>query len=248
MKQPQNAPKVLIVEPHPYHQEILPAFVHYFQDMGYDVDCYIRQECRDSRVFCKMRFKPNIVYYDIKNLGKMLTDCSEYDYVFFSSFEFMGSDFQGKIVDFLGYIPNAKHGILGCHHTLTNIPDYNSVDYFKKGRIFSCSGFKYNNKIVPMLAPTYYGVFKSHKLNRKRRFIVVGAITDYSKNHNLLFETVEKLVNDGLKKFEIIVIGKGSLHIPHKLKKYIKFKGALPFNKMFKYIGLWTVITHFSLH
>ena len=237
MIQHTQLPKVLIVEPHPYHQEILPAFVKYFYDMGYDVDCYIRQECRNSHVFCKMPRKPNVVYYDPKELSQMLADCSKYDYVFFSSFEFMGSDFQGKIVDFLGYIPNAKYGIMGCHHTLTNIKDYNSVNFLKQGRIFSCAGFKYNNKIVPMLAPIYYGDFKPHKLNRKRQFIVVGAITDYSKNHNLLFETAEKLIDDGFKKFQITIIGKGSLHIPHKLKRYIKFKGALPFNKMFKHIN-----------
>lgn len=229
--------KVLIVEPHPYHQEILPGFVKYFQDIGYDVDCYIRRECRYSRVFCKMRFKPKVFYYNYKQLGKYLSDCSKYDYVFFSSFEFMGQDFQGKITDFLGFVPNAKHGILGCHHTLTNIKDYDSVGFLDDGRIFSCSGFKYDNRVVPMLAPIYYGAFKDHEKNRKTHFIVVGAITDYSKNHNLLFETAERLIKDKFKNFRITVIGKGKLRIPHDLKRYIKFKGALSFNKMFKYLN-----------
>lgn len=230
-------PKVLIVEPHPYHQEILPCFVKYFQELGYNVDCYIRRECRHSHVFCKMPHKPNIKYYDHEKLCEILSDCSRYDYVFFSSFEFMDKNFQGKITDFLGYIPNAKYGIMGCHHTLSNIKDYNSVDFVKNNKIFSCSGFKYNNKVVPMLAPIYYGGFTgAHKLKEKRKFIVVGAVTSYSKNHNLLFETAEKLINDKYKNFQITIIGKGKLKIPYKFRKYIKFKGAVPFNKMFKFI------------
>lgn len=237
MSQQSTSPKVLIIEPHPYHQEILPGFVKYFRDMGYDVDCFIRRECQNAKVFCNMPEKPNIVYYDCTELGKMLADCSKYDYVFFSSLEFMGQDFQGKITDFLGYIPNAKHGIMGCHHTLTNIKDYNSIDLFRAGRVFSCSGFKYDNKIVPMLAPIYYGDFKPHKLNRKKQFVVVGAITDYSKNHDLLFKTVENLKRDKLKNFKITVIGKGHFRVPFRFRRYIKFKGALPFNKMFKYVN-----------
>ena len=237
MSQQSISPKVLIVEPHPYHQEILPGFVKYFNELGYDVYCYIRQECRNSNVFCKMPIKPNITYYDYTKLADLLTDCSQYDYVFFSSLEFMSKDFQGKITDFLGYIPNAKHGIMGCHHTLTNIKDYDSVDLLNQNRVFSCSGFKYNRRVVPMLAPIYYGNFKPSKLHKKKQFVVVGAITSYSKNHNLLFTTVEKLKNDGLKNFKITVIGKGRLKVPFRLRRYIKFKGSVPFNKMFKYVN-----------
>ena len=227
--------KVLMLEPHPYHQEILPGFVKYFNDLGYSVDLLIRNECLGLNVFCRFKHKLNIRYYDVSEIKEILSDCSGYDFIFFSSLEYEAEPFHGKYTDFLGFVPNTKYGILACHHTLTNIGGYNSVEYFNQGRVFSCSGFKYEDQVVPMLAPIYYGkIEKKHKLNRKKEFIVVGAITDYSKNHNLLFDTVTKLLEQNIKNFNITVIGNGALNIPKKLRKYITFKGALSFDKMFK--------------
>ena len=46
-KTPVRKNSVLIVEPNPYHAEILPGFVRYFQDLNYNVDIKVIRKVKE---------------------------------------------------------------------------------------------------------------------------------------------------------------------------------------------------------
>ena len=49
---------VLLIEPNPYHGEIQPGFVKYFQDLGYNVDIFMRLENYLENPFVKYTKNP----------------------------------------------------------------------------------------------------------------------------------------------------------------------------------------------
>lgn len=229
--------KVLIVEPHPYHQEILPGFIKYFNELGYNTNLLIRKEVSNSEVFCKFPYQPNITFFKEKNIKSILLSnkIKEYDFIFFSSFEYLTDKFRGKFLDFIGFIPKTKNGILGCYHTTSFIDEFDSLGYYNDKRLFTVSGFDFKSKPTVMLASIYFGKVETKKaFNNFVRFIVVGSVTKYAKNHDLIIEATEKLLEKNINNFEIVVIGKGTINIPKKCRKNIKFFGDLDFKNMYR--------------
>ena len=78
-KTPVRKNSVLIVEPNPYHAEILPGFVRYFQDLNYNVDIILRHEN-----FCDSSFAEykdiNVFNTDTKHIKKYLHSSKIKDY------------------------------------------------------------------------------------------------------------------------------------------------------------------------
>lgn len=171
--------KVLIIEPHPYHNEVLPGFVKYFQDLNYQVDVMLREEVYKEKVFCKYKNKPNILPYELFKIKELLSKDSikEYDFLFCSSLEFLHknpsdskSNVKGKFVDFLGFIPKTKFGMLGVYHTIDFIKQFDDYNLLNDGRIFTLTGYAFDNKKTLLLNPHFFGDAKiKQKLNKKNK-------------------------------------------------------------------------------
>ena len=229
--------KVLILEPHPYHEIILPGFSKYFEDLGYQTDIFIQEAVKNSNCFDRFKYPPSITTFKPNNIRKRLKnkDIEQYDFIFFSSLEYLHKKFRGKFVDYLGFEPKTKHGLLGCYHTISFIEEFNDEKNFEEGRFFTISGFSHKEFKTEMLTPIHLGqVHIKTQLNEKIRFITVGNVTNYSKNHNLLFNAIDKLIENNYTNFEVIVIGKGDFEVPEKYEHYIKYLGALNYPDMYK--------------
>lgn len=226
---------VLIVEPNSYHGEILPGFVKYFQDCGFNVDLFLRHENDGDDIFCRFEEdRPNIFKGTDKHLKKLLSmkKVNQYEYVFFSSSAYwQPHGFYNSYLNYLGFEPRGKNGLLMVEHNVVPfLKEYGEEKYLNENKLFSLSGF--DN--TPMLNPHYFGKVKiTQKSKDKTVFIVVGGINKDCKNHDLLLTAAQKLLEEGLD-FEVVVVGGGGkLEIPEELRSVMNFKGRLSFNEMF---------------
>lgn len=234
----ENKNKVLIIEPHPYHGEVLPSIVKYFQNLNYDVDLMIRKEIFEQKVFCKVPNKPKMIIYKPEDLKGILSQnkIAEYDFIFCSSLEFahdgncgFGFKVTQRFRDFWGITPKTKYGTLGIYHTSSLITEFEDYDFYKEGRVFTT--FDLNYQGTKMLNPHYYGNIKiKEKLNRKLKLIVVGFV----KDPNLIINTVETLLDSGIKNFEITIICRFPFDYPRHIRRQIKFKQNIDFPHMYK--------------
>lgn len=230
----KSLPKsVLVIEPNPYHGEILPGFVKYFQDLGYNVDIFMRLENYLENPFVRYTNNPPRMFFGTASVIRDWVNSlhgDEYEYVFLSSSAFWNMpEYYGAYLDFLGQEPKSRHGlILIEHNTNPCLVEYNELDLLKSGRVFAL--LKHDN--VPMLNPHYFGPIINHRLNKKTiEFVAVGIRGSLSEE--MLTKTTKYLIDNGYKNFVIKIIGKGTLEIPQDLEKYIRFLGRLNYKEMF---------------
>lgn len=199
-------PKVLILEPHPYHNEVLPGIERYLTLLGYDVVIMIQEKAHRDNAFCRYQASPPILVFRPDNVRQVLANqnLKEYDFVFFSSLEYLHDGIEDNVIQFLGKMPKTKYGIMGIYHSLDYIGKFKDEKLFDEGRIFSLSEYKFNDYPVRMLNPHYFGEHTSeHVPSAKKKFVIVG-----SKQERQLVESVtERLCRNGYSEFEICIIG-----------------------------------------
>lgn len=231
---------VLLIEPNPYHGEIQPGFVKYFQDLGYNVDIFMRLENYLENPFVKYTKNPPRMFFGtapiIRNwVNKLHGD--EYEYVFLSSSAFWNwpNEYNGKYLDYLGTVPKSKNGILMIeHNAVPYLTLYDEEKYLKQGRIFALTA----NNGIPRLNPHYFGEFQKKDFDPNFiNFVVVGGINAACKNHWMLLDTVNKLVKNGITNFMVYVIGRGTMDIPDNILPYISVLGRLNYNDMYNTVN-----------
>lgn len=231
---------VLLIEPNPYHGEIQPGFVKYFQDLGYNVDIFLRLENMLENPFVKYTDNPPRMFYGtapiIRDWVNNLKG-NEYEYIFLSSSAFWNTpkEFFGKYLDYLGQIPKSKHGLLMIeHNAIPFLHEYDEEKYLAEHRVFALTA----NNGIPRLNPHYFGKFKTKKFNDKEiHFVVVGGINSSCKNHTLLLDTIKELVTNNITNFKVFVVGNGNLDIPDEISKYISVLGRLNYDDMYNIVN-----------
>lgn len=231
---------VLLIEPNPYHGEIQPGFVKYFQDLGYNVDIFMRLENYLENPFVNYTKNPPRMFFGTAPVIRRWVNSlrgNEYEYVFLSSSAFWNwpDEYFGRYIDYLGIMPKSKNGILMIeHNAVPYLKKYDEVKYLKENRVFALT----ENNGIPRLNPHYFGEFQGKKFDPYFiNFVVVGGINASCKNHWLLLDTVNKLAQSGLTNFKVYVIGKGKINIPRKIKQYISVLGRLNYADMYKTVN-----------
>lgn len=219
---------VLIVEPNPYHAEILPGFVKYFQDLNYNVDILVRHENIEDSPFKGLE-NFNIFGFSANMLKKVLKldKIKNYKYLFLSSSAYWEKNvYWDSFLNFLGYTPKTQKGILLVEHNIKScLNKYNEENYLKESRLFTLSGF-HNS---PMLNPHYFIKNNTHQKNRKTQFIIVG---HWAKSKELLYETLTKLYTNGYKDFEILIVG-AKYKLPKIYQQNVKMLGRIKFTRLY---------------
>jgi|GEM_PF-1487622 len=231
-------PAVLIVEPNPYHGEILPGFAKYFQDLDYNVDILIRVETQKEKPF--IRYTENLPTFFEGTAQQMKAalkskKMQDYDFLFFSTnVLWEGSYFVGSYLSYLRFFPKTKFGIVFVEHNLDRLRDDDDDYLFQQGRFFTLTKESYNGKETMQLNPHYFGKIQVTGKNEDfTRFLVVGTIYQDSKNFDLLLSEVENLLDSGIYKFSVDIVGSGQLKLPAKLKEYIHILGRLDFDALY---------------
>ncbi len=220
---------VLLIEPNPYHGEILPGFVKYFQDLGYNVDLFLRyQNVKDSSLLAFDNI--NIFPCSALCMKEILKNkkIKNYEFCFLTSSALWDSKlYFGSFLDYLGFVPKTKNGILMVEHNIDPcFEEYDEEKYLKENRLFTLSGFH----DTPILNPHFFINLKSRPKNKVTTFIVSGHSI---KSEKILHEVSLKLLVNNTNNFKIYILGK-KFEISNELKEHVFSLGYVSFKTMYE--------------
>lgn len=229
LRERKNNKKILSVEVGYGHDVIRPSLYKYFRGLGYEVDFLLCGNKPEDRWNFFHRIKDYKARELIGNEAFIAAVLSlpvmeEYDYIFLNSnFVYNQNRFDSnldykKFMRALGLKDRCKHGFL----TIPPHPAYyENTD--TNLRHFTHLGTKH----TPMLSVSYFGDVKITPKSDKNIFLVTGNINHDQKNHDMVFEAVRQLLDEGVTNFELWINGMlmNELVIPPALKEHIKYLG-----------------------
>ena len=229
-----NENTVLIIERQNHHGECLPSYIKYLNDLKFHVDILLIPALLNQQPFCLM---PSDADYSIiecpeKCFKKVLQDKKilKYKHIIIATaaFEYIPKISMIQRFPILQKFPS----LYLIEHDIKDIDDHDERPYLEQNRIFTL----WNFGLGKMINPSYFGKTKITPKNDEKSatFIVVGALEKERKNHLLLFESIEKLI-DLKQNFHVIIIGRNQNAYPisEKLKPYITLTGFIPYPQMF---------------
>lgn len=247
---------VLLVEPNPYHGEIIPGYVKYFQDLGYNVDLLLRKEQKQENLFQHYPANkiPEIHYGTPEEIRFILSlpQIRNYVTIFFTTNVYwVYSENYSSYLRYLGFIPSGQHGSLYVEHNLSHLVDDDAEIYDLGGRVSTLLSYddQANSKQTIMINPHYFGdntlLSSSIKPKNKTRIVLVGA-----SNHDpLLIDNLYRAINEVKDlNFEVLVTG-GKIDIPKEYSRIVKTLPRLSFDAFSELIvGADFLLTMFNPH
>lgn len=228
-KVPANT--ILMIEPNPYHFELMPGFYKYFHKLGYNIEIMAQPGLARDSPFINNQ-KPLHIYllspfFQKKALKQDKT--KEYDLVFLNTSVLWADGVRNSYINWLNFEPKGKRGLMLIEHNIfPYVKEYGHEKYINQYRSFTLRG--QNN--TTMLNPHYFGDVKITKKSGKNVFSV---IINEKENIDFLLTTCRNLIHTGIKNFEIIITGRTVINnISEDLTKFIKITGEITFDELWK--------------
>jgi hypothetical protein len=249
--------KILLIEPNPYHTDGLPGIARYLNDLCYAVDVYIQTPLLKDNAFCWHSKPPRIFNYEFSRIKELLKTerIAEYDFIFFYSMEISLDGSVTNIIQYLGFIPRTKYGILGIYHTTSYIDRFQDYHLMAEGRFFCLSDFQIHNYNIAVLNPHYYGDMSTDRSqgdfhSNNNPIICIGNAFDTNMLSDALYQIYKmnksvKIIHYGGKNQNFIrnLIGGMITFITsrfnqaslkkHLFRKYVIRKGKVTFENLF---------------
>lgn len=220
-----------MVEPNPYHHELMPGFYKYFQALGYNIDIMAQPNIMWDSPFIN-NTEPKHIYllsskFQKKALG--LKKIKAYEIIFLNTSVLWADGIRDSFIHWLGYEPNGKKGLLLVEHNVyPYVKEYGHEKYIHQNRSFTLRG----QNQIPLLNPHYYGEVKITKKSSQNIFSV---IINENENIELLLTTCRDLIHHGITNFEIVITGRTLMKsIPKELQNFIKITGKTTFEELWK--------------
>ena len=224
---------ILIVELNNCHTECVIAYTKLFQKLGYCIDIIITRKALSNKPFTKQEKKLlNIYTFSLATFSwiKNIINKKNYKCILLTSDTGYFTN-NVNIIEKYPFLNKMNNFYVVCHDLKDIIR--NNLEYLNKKHHLIMLG-KFNKGVF--INPNIFTDNYTHKKNDVTKFVVVGAIQAYRKNHNLLIEAIKTLKDKNLN-FYVDVIGKGSLkNLPSDISDYIRFHGYLNFPKMFNIV------------
>lgn len=226
---------VLIVEANWCHFEVVPGYVKYFRELGYNVDLIIHQKSVCD-LFQEIFPDVQIYNFDLDRMREVFasTRIKKYEYLFFTSAVkyvegiHANSPDSPLVSDFFPKIAMDKNRrIYVQHHMERNCENKNQIALADLHN--PCSEKFY------IVNPHYFGnVAITPKSDDVTRFIVVGAMFAWRKNYDLLIEAVRTL-SKKTDRFKVILVGGGNPpEIDEDIAGFFDIRGRLSYPDMFR--------------
>ena len=226
---------VLLIEPNNCHGEVLPGIAKYFLDLGYNVDVIVTESEFALKPFGKfdesniniMPMRRNIIWHFlnnnyVKNKYKIFYFNTDHTFEPITQKEssveqyFPLNNIDSQKIIYLSHSPNKYKDCSGKNLILANLPVKNKEHY-------------------KLVNSHYFGNTTITSKNNITNFIVIGNIESTRKNYNLLIDSVEQLLKQGISNFKITVIARtGKLNLPENIIPFIDFKGRLDYPQMYE--------------
>jgi hypothetical protein len=218
---------VLMVEPNPYHGEIIPGFVKYWRDAGYAVDLIVHPRLLADAPLARYESKPETFCMHPVFQRRALKTAGNYDFVFMTTSVYWADGIKGSYINWLGQEPHAKT-MLVEHNVVPYVRQYGHGKYVDCGRSFTLGG----GHGIPMLNPHYFGRVGAHAKNEETIF---SAVVNIEENAGPFFESMRELLRKGARSFHATIAGRSPVReIPGDLKEFVSLSGPLPFQELWK--------------
>ncbi|NBI72851.1 hypothetical protein D3Z50_17695 [Clostridiaceae bacterium] len=212
---------VLIFEPHPYHYEVVIGVSYYFEQLGYEISLLVRNnfDAQDLFFYSQWKDRLHIRHFDDETMKAELETerVRDYEFLFLSSMEYFHDHTQSRILDYIGFIPQTKYGIMGIYHNRAMLTD-DDIKLLSEGRIFALTPFTYKGYQAKRLSVSYFGEFDIHDTyGGKPEILLVGG-----SNKRILFENaIGNLIKRGCRHFNAGIIGVNPIQ-HYVLKTFIR--------------------------
>jgi hypothetical protein len=236
----QTAPvrenSVLLVEANNFHGEVMPAMAHYFGLLGFSVDVLVNNNGYALEPFCRMHTDTvNIYHADLRSIANMLRlkKLTQYEYIVFNSRLLIDPPpYKKRIMPFDEYftgMAQPKKARLSIEHKLEYLPaDANHIMILET--------FPHDETMDKhVVYPFYLGdTAITDRHSGLTKFVAIGNFDRRQRNHQLLFDGIRKLADDGRTDFEVILIGRyGQLNIPPDLSDMISVYSNAPYEDIY---------------
>ena len=228
--------KVLVAEMNDCHNEVIPGYLKYLNELGYKCDVLIAQNIAKDNIFCNI---PENLYENtylarsfviqkillspkIKKYKKILLT-SNYIYTLKTTL----SNFANL---------QDKNKFIFVEHNLKNITD----ELLNRHKYICLNNFSRNNLENNVVNPHYFGDIKITDKNPDvTKFIIIGRVRNDRQNYSLITDTIYKLKSQNIFNYKITIVGSWwNGEIDSKLRNEInlEYKGRLNFSDMYKEI------------
>lgn len=229
LKQRKNKRKILSVEVGTGHDVIRPSIWKYFTELGYEVDFLLYGNKPDDRwnFFTHVKnYQPNELIGDEGFILSVLSlpIMAEYDYIFLNSNFVYTQNRLDTNWDYKIFLKKLKIPDR-CKYGYLTIPPHPA--YYKNNdknvQFFTHLG----TNGTPMLSVSYFGDVKVTPKSSENIFLISGNINSGQKNHNMIFEAVSQLLDEGVNNFKLYINGMivKDFVVPERLKDYVKYIG-----------------------
>jgi glycosyltransferase involved in cell wall biosynthesis len=232
---------ILVAEVNDCHGEVIPGYVKYLLDLGYDnIDVLMIPElykydplCRlgDSRI--KILVLPLAFLTGFFSLNERI---GKYETILLTSqviYKNLTNEgkWETRIFDYFPALNEYRDKIVAVEHHV----EYMDDDLLKRGKAITLADFNVAVECKISVNPHYFGEIKiTPKSDDITNFVVVGALESHRRNTELLIRTILKLHKNEPGRFKITIIGRGNIgDIPDEIQRYFDIRGRVGFNEMF---------------
>lgn len=216
------------------HAEVVPGYVKYLLDLGFDVSVLITPQRLDEGLFSRFthprltvnRLTQSAIIGYFKEHG-----LSNARGVLITTARKIGAKESYKSEYALFADRTRGQKVLLVEHDVKRPADSGSIDT----NVITLRKVNYRGVATTMVNPHFFGTVDITAKNTDIvSFITVGALRARRRNSSLLVDTVTKLHDGGIHNFKIAVIGRGSLRgIPPHLHRYFDIKGRVDFVQLY---------------
>jgi len=238
---------VLIAEPNVCHFEVIPGYIKYFRDLGFNVNVLLSNSTKKYKIFELINDKGvEVITVKDKYLKLFLSmnKNKEYEYILFTShLLFVPKNGKPKqsVLEYFDDMVEPQKKVFIVEHRLEEI----NQELLKENRVIVLADFKYDFlETKPIVVnPHYFGDVKIiPKSDEQSKFIIVGEIAGARRNFWFLIDNMKDIINSTKKDFKISIVSKTPVEeikkmIPQDLRNYFELCGALNYNELFKKMG-----------
>lgn len=239
----QDPPKItantfLVWEPCTHsHAEVVPGYVKYLLDLGYDVSVLLSPArideglfsrlCNDRMSVSRMPQSAILAWFRRHGLadarGILITTARKIG---------GGETYQAEYALFAGR--SAQQKLLLVEHDVREPADRGAID----ANVITLREVHYKGVATSVVNPHYFGeIAVTPKNEGTTVFLTVGALRARRRNSTMLLDAVAALHEAGLRNFRIVVVGTGNLKgIPAALHGYFDIRGRLDFTQLYSEI------------
>ena len=217
------------------HAEVVPGFVRYLLDLGFDVSVIVSPKRYREGLFS--RFKHPRIHFNRMARARIVRYFSKHGLgnakgvlVTTAGKLAQPADYAAEVALF-GKL-SASQKVLLVEHDVKKAADNASIPE----NIIVLREPHYRNARATVVNPHVFGDFSPTPKNKElTRFITVGAMRAKRRNTQMLVDSVLALHALGYKNFKITVVGKGTpSSIPSLLRSFFEIKGRLDFSEMYE--------------